>query len=55
MRKYISQQGTWDKEFLAKDVLAEIPKQVVGWMKKRGIKPMPKTSQTNQMPTQQPY
>ena len=54
MRKYVSQQGTWDKEFLAKDVLAEIPKQVVGWMKKRGIKPMPKSANVanNQFPSQ---
>jgi len=29
----------WNKEALAKEVLAEIPKQLVSWMTKRGIKP----------------
>ncbi len=38
MRKFV-RQGYWDKELLAKEVLAEIPFQVVGWMKKRGLKP----------------
>ena len=38
MRRFVN-RGYWDKELLAKDVLAEIPKQMVGWMKSRGIKP----------------
>lgn len=39
MRKFLGPNGMWDKELLAKDVLAEIPDQVVGWMKMKGIKP----------------
>ena len=39
LRKFISKDGLWDKELLAKDVLAEVPGQVVGWMKMRNIKP----------------
>ena len=31
--------ATWNKESLGKEVLAEIPKQLVSWMMKRGIKP----------------
>ncbi len=38
MRKFV-RQGRWDKEMLAKEVLAEIPSQVVMWMKKHSIKP----------------
>ena len=30
---------TWDKEMLAKQVLAEIPQQVVQWMSMRKIQP----------------
>lgn len=40
MRKFVGRGGAvWDKALLAKDVLAEIPRQVVGWMKMKGIKP----------------
>ena len=43
LRKFLSYHGvgqmTWNKEALAKEVLAEVPKQVVSWMTKRGIKP----------------
>ena len=41
LRKFLMGQGgfTWNKEALAKEVLAEIPKQLVSWMVKRGIKP----------------
>ncbi len=38
MRRFV-RSGRWDKELLAKEVLAEIPGQVTGWMKKRGLKP----------------
>ena len=47
MRKFVrSSPGSagdvwWDKETLAKEVLAEIPKQLTGWMKRNGIKPIP--------------
>ena len=43
LRKFI-RGHTWDKEMLAKEVLYEIPNQVVGWMTTRGIKPLPKPS-----------
>ena len=39
LRKFISKDGMWDKALLAKDVLAEVPQQVVGWMKMKNIKP----------------
>ena len=32
-------QMSWNKEALGKEVLAEVPKQLVAWMTKRGIKP----------------
>lgn len=40
MRKFVGRDGRWNKEMLAKEVLAEIPNQVVGWMKIRGVKPV---------------
>lgn len=41
LRKFLGPGGnTWNKEMLAKEVLAEIPDQVVGWMKKRSIMPV---------------
>ncbi len=39
MRNFV-RGNVWDKELLAKEVLAEIPGQVTGWMKMRGIKPV---------------
>jgi hypothetical protein len=39
LRKFLSRDESWNKEDLAKEVLAEIPKQLVGWMTKHGIKP----------------
>ena len=45
VRKFIMNHGagraaaTWNKEALAKEVLAELPNQVVSWMTKRNIKP----------------
>jgi len=39
LRKFLGQRNTWSKELLAKEVLAEIPQQFVGWMKSRGIYP----------------
>jgi len=39
MRKFVSREGGWNKELLAKAVLAEIPGQVTGWMKMNGFVP----------------
>lgn len=39
MRRFVGHNGMWDKDMLAKEVLAEIPNQMVGWMKKRNIMP----------------
>jgi hypothetical protein len=38
LRKFL-QGNYWSKELLAKEVLAEIPQQFVGWMKSHGITP----------------
>jgi len=42
LRRFIGPNNTWSKELLAKEVLAEIPQQFVGWMKSRGIFPKAK-------------
>ena len=42
LRRFLSPGNVWSKEMLAKEVLAEIPDQFVGWMKSRGIMPKPK-------------
>merc|ERR1712038_900582 len=42
MQKFVSGRGshvTWNKEMLAREVLFEIPDQLVGYMKKKGFKP----------------
>ena len=39
LRKFLTKDGLWDKALLAKEVLAEVPEQVVGWMKMKNIKP----------------
>ena len=52
LRKFIMNYGagaaaTWNKEALAKEVLAEVPNQVVSWMTKRNIKPnLPNSQQS---------
>jgi len=38
LRKFVT-HGAWDKDMLAKEVLAELPNQLVTWMKKKGLKP----------------
>jgi len=43
LRRFIGPNNTWSKELLAKEVLAEIPQQFVGWMKGRGIYPKPRS------------
>ncbi len=40
MRRFEYGQGQYDQTGLAKAVLAEVPKQVVGWMKMRGLTPL---------------
>ena len=40
MEKFQFDNGTWDRGSLAKEVLAEVPNQVVKWMTMRGIKPL---------------
>ena len=40
MRKFKFSNGLWNQEGLAKEVLAEVPNQVVKWMTMRGIKPL---------------
>lgn len=37
-RKFL-RNNTWDREMLAREVLREVPNQVVEWMKKRNIRP----------------
>ena len=42
MKKFVSGYGAsarWNKEFLAREVLAEIPDQVLGYMKCKNFKP----------------
>jgi len=38
LRRFL-RQGVWDKETLAREVLREVPAQVVQWMKMKNIKP----------------
>ena len=38
MRKFVK-GGSWSKDLLANSVLAEVPRQLVNWMNKNGIKP----------------
>lgn len=39
LRKFVRPGQIWDKEMLAKQVLAEIPHQVVQWMSMKKIQP----------------
>eukprot|EP00096_Caligus_rogercresseyi_P007831 TRINITY_DN2592_c0_g1_i2.p1 TRINITY_DN2592_c0_g1~~TRINITY_DN2592_c0_g1_i2.p1 ORF type:complete len:543 (-),score=173.90 TRINITY_DN2592_c0_g1_i2:737-2365(-) len=42
LRKYVKgDKAEWSKEFLAKDVLAEIPEQLLGYMNMKGFAPKP--------------
>ena len=46
---YLQLPSPWNKEALAKEVLAEVPNQVVSWMTKRNIKPnLPNSQQSMQ-------
>ena len=45
MNKFVRGSGqhiTWNREMLAREVLAEIPDQLVGYMKKKGFQPVAK-------------
>jgi len=42
LRKFVQPGQRWNKELLAKSVLAEIPSQVCSWMKSNGFKPRPR-------------
>merc|ERR1711913_103999 len=42
LRKFVQPGQRWNKELLAKSVLAEIPLQVCSWMKSNGFKPRPR-------------
>merc|ERR1712226_989913 len=39
MRRFVGRDASWDKELLARAVLAEIPGQVTGWMKMKRFQP----------------
>ena len=43
LRKFVQSGHHWNKELLAKSVLAEIPSQVCSWMKSSGFKPKLRT------------
>ena len=54
MQKFLRKQGshvTWNKEMLAKEVLAEIPDQLVGYMKKKGFAPPGKGNSKSAYPS----
>ena len=54
MQKFLRKQGshiTWNKEMLAKEVLAEIPDQLVGYMKKKGFEPPGKGNSKSAYPS----
>ena len=40
MKQFLSGGGHWDKEQLARAVLAEIPAQLSSYMKKKSFKPL---------------
>jgi len=39
LRKFLHANGSWSKEMLAKEVLAEIPDQLLSYMKSKGFQP----------------
>ena len=54
MQKFLRKEGshvTWNKEMLAKEVLAEIPDQLVGYMKKKGFEPPGKGNSKSAYPS----
>ena len=39
LRKFVGPGGVWDKALLAKEVLAEVPRQLTTWASNNGVKP----------------
>jgi len=60
MQKFVSGVGThrlnWNKEHLAREVLFEIPEQLVGYMKSKNFKPVGarRSQQSSQQSSQHP-
>ena len=40
LRRFIRPDGLYNRELLAQHVLAEVPRQLVGWMTMKGVKPI---------------
>jgi hypothetical protein len=53
LRKFLHKNGTWSKELLAKEVLAEIPDQLLSYMKSKGFEP-PQPAPEDSMPPFRP-
>ena len=54
MQRFVRGSGSqvsWNKEMLAREVLAEIPEQLVGYMKKKGFKPPGQSTDGDSYPT----
>jgi len=53
LRKFVQSNGQWSKHLLAKEVLAEIPAQLLSYMKSKGFQP-PNPAPDDNLPTFQP-
>ena len=53
LRKFVQSNGQWSKELLAKEVLAEIPGQLLSYMKSKGYQP-PRPAPDDNLNTFQP-
>lgn len=53
LRKFVQSNGQWSKQLLAKEVLAEIPGQLLSYMKSKGFTP-PKPAPDDNLNTFQP-
>ena len=53
LRKFVQSNGQWSKNLLAKEVLAEIPGQLLSYMKSKGFQP-PNPAPDDNLPTFQP-
>ena len=54
MRKFIQKNGTWSKEQLAAEVLAEIPGQMLSFMKSKGFTPPAASAASSSFTTSPP-